>query len=166
MPPAVLRLQAVLLRGTLRSDAGDIAAARAELQAASALAHANDKALTPSLRADLEKLRGTIARLDGDAESAARAFEAEVTSLRSAKRHRDMGYALARAGEAHLSAGRAALAADRYFLAARSLGRQGEGTAARGFADASLAAALQANDAAAGARARRLLEELTARDGP
>jgi tetratricopeptide (TPR) repeat protein len=164
--PARLRLQAMLLRAQIDADGGDLAGARAGLQAAGALAGTAGAAPTPSVRADIEKLRGTIARRAGNADEAARAFDAEAALLRTAFRHRDMGHALARAAQAHWSAGRPALAADRFFLAARSLDGQGETDAASAYVESSVDAAGQAGDEAALARARALQEAIARRVAP
>ena len=77
-----------------------------------------------------------------------------------------MGYALARAAEAHRAAGRQALAADRFFLAARSLAGHGDTDAAKSFLASSLSAAEEAGDHDARIRAQMLLEEITRRSAP
>ena len=153
-----LRVQAKVLRGQIFCDTGDLPSAK--------LAAASKPELTPSVRADVEKLRGTIARLTGNTEAAARFFDAESELLRSAHRYRDMGKAFARAGEAYLAAGRPALAADSFFIAARALGGQGDFTTARTLAESSLAAASKAGDDEARARAQLLLEEIAKGGAP
>ena len=159
-----LALQARILRGQMAADRRDPLGASSELQAVLALAAASGGTLAPAVDADLHKLDGTLARLAGRAAAAARLFDSEAQLLRSARRHRDMAHAQARAAESYGAAGQAALAADRYFLAARSLVAQADIDAARAYALASAAAAGQASDAAAGDRARRLLDELKPRD--
>ena len=136
--PQHLRLQAKILRGQIFCDTGDLPSAKSELQSIEELVASAKSELTPSVRADVEKLMGTIARLEGNMEVAARFFDAESELLRTARRYRDMGNAFARAAEAYLSAGRSALAADRFFLAARSLAGQGDLSAAKTFAESSL----------------------------
>ncbi len=159
-----LALQARVLRGQVRADAGEAAAARGELHLA--WEHAAAQPPGPSIEADLRKLEGSIALLAGDADAAARAFDAEAALLREARRHHDMARAYARAGAAHLAAARPAEAAARYFLAARSLAAQGDAAAGRAYAAASLDAAGRAGDDAARARARALQAELSARGDP
>jgi tetratricopeptide (TPR) repeat protein len=162
--PPRSQLQARILRGQMFCDTGDLASAKAELR--SIESRAADPQLTPSVRADVAKLQGTVARMEANREAAARLFDTEAQLLRSAHRYRDMGYAYARAAEAHLAAGRPALAADRFFLAARSLKGLGDLDTARGFAESGLSAAEKAGDAAARARARLLLEEIARGAGP
>lgn len=160
-----LQLQAMLLRGQILADTADAAGAKSELQAVERRAGSR-AALTPAIGADLAKLEGTIARLEGRMDAAAQAFDAEAELLRTAHRYRDMGYALARVAEAYLAAGRYALAADRFFLAARSFEARGDAGGARTLAASSIAAADKAKDASARARAQALIEDLTRRAAP
>lgn len=161
-----IHLQARILRGQIQVDAGDAVAALAELGAVKALAAGPAGPLSPALAADVAKLEGSIARRDDQLLAAARLFDSEVELLRRAHRYRDMGHALARAADAYLLAGDAALAADRFFLAARSLDGLGDTAAARPFLAASVAAAERAGDEGAGARARALLDEISRRAAP
>jgi hypothetical protein len=117
--------------------------------------------VTAAIGADLAKLEGTIARLEKQPDTAARSFDAEAKLLRRAHRYRDMGYALGRAAEAYLASGQAALAADRYFRAARSFAGNGDDAAAKSFLASSLAAAETAGDTNSRIRAKELLQELT-----
>ena len=158
--PPRLVLQARILRGQIFCDTGNLPAAMAESQTIKELVGSAKTAFAPSMNADMAKLEGTIARLEEKMEVAARLFEAEVELLRVAHRHRDMAYALARAAEMHLRAGRPALAADRFFLAARSLTGQGYFVAGKAFVASSQSAAETAGDEAALARARLLLQEI------
>ncbi len=164
-PPGLV-LQATVLRGQVFCDLRDLPAAVAELQKARQLVGSMGSALAPAVDADINKLEGTISRMQGRWDAAARLFETEVELLRAANRHRDMAYALARAAEAQLAAGHPALAADRYFLAARSLAMQGETGAGKAFAASSQTAAQSAGDEAAAARARVLLNEIKQRGAP
>jgi hypothetical protein len=164
--PPRLRLQAMILRGQVFCDTGDLPSAKSELQSIAKLIASANTQRTPSMSADLAKFEGTIARLEGKMDVAARSFDAEAELLRTAHRHRDMGHALARAAEAYLSAGRPALAADRFFLAARSLNGLGEIGEAKALAEASLSAAATAADDDTRARAQSLLEEITKRGAP
>ena len=153
----------------MQADAGDAAAATAALRAAVALAGRTADAEQPAIAADLAKLDGSIARLEGRPDAAAASFETEANLLREARRFRDMSHALARAAAAHAAAGRPALAADRYYLAARSLDGRGEAAdeaAAKALLGAALAAAEAARDDDAGARARiaMLREEIARRE--
>ncbi len=161
-----LRHQATLLRGQIHAESGDLAAARADLRAAAPLNASSAAALAPALAADAKKLEGTIARHNGDSVAAAQLFDAEAELLRAALRYRDMAHALARAADAYLMAGNAAPAAERFFLAARSLDGLGDATAARKHLESSLAAAPRAGDAGASARARALLDEISRRAAP
>ncbi|MDH3315330.1 MAG: hypothetical protein OER43_06135 [Gammaproteobacteria bacterium] len=161
-----LRLQAMILRGQIFCDTPNLEAAKSELRAAEKLVASSKTVLTPPISADLAKLEGTIARLEGKMTIAASSFDAEAERLRIAHRYRDMGYALARAAEAYLAAGQPALAADRFFLAARSLDGRGETDAAKLFLASSLSAAEKAGDKDAHARAQMLLEEITRRAAP
>jgi tetratricopeptide (TPR) repeat protein len=165
-PTRSVRLQAMILRGQMACDAGDLDAARSELRAIRELVPDAESAVSPSTGADLAKLEGTLSRLDGKADAAARSFDHEAELLRIAHRYRDMAYALGRAAEAHLTAGANALAADRFFLAARSLAGQGDSDAARSFLGSSLSAAQDAGDHDARARAQILLDEITRGDAP
>ena len=164
--PPRLVLQARILRGQVFCDTGDLAAAMAESQTIKELVGSAKTAFAPSMHADMAKLEGTIARLEGKPEVAARWFEAEAELLRVAHRHRDMAYALARAAEMHLQSARPALAADRFFLAARSLTGQGDLAAGKAFVASSQTAAETAGDEAALGRARLLLEEINRRGVP
>ncbi len=164
--PPRLVLQARVLRGQIFCDTGDLAAALSEAQAIEALAAPAATALTPSLRADMAKLGGTIARLQDQPERAARRFEEEADLLRAAHRHRDMAYALGRAAQMHLRAQRPALAAARFFLAARSLTGQGDLAGGQAFGGSSQSAAQTAGDEAALARAGLLLQEINRRGAP
>ena len=164
--PRHLRVQAKVLRGQIHCDTGDLPSAKSELQSIQKLIASAKSKLTPSVRADVQKLRGTIARLENNQAAAARFFDAESELLRGAHRYRDMGNAFARAAEAYLAANRPALAADRFFLAARSLRGQGDFATAKTFAESSLAAAAKAGDDQARARAQLLLEEIVKGGAP
>ncbi len=161
-----LRLQARILRGQVSCDVGDLASARSESASIEALVSSSSAELTPSIRADVAKLEGTIARLEGKMDVAAGRFDAEAELLRNAHRYRDMSHALARAAAAYVSAGRPALAADRLFLAARSLSEQGDVGAAKALLASSLSAAEKAGDEDARTRAQLLLEKITQRGAP
>lgn len=164
--PARLVVQARILRGQVFADGGDLAAAGAELRWLETRAGPGRVRVTPASAADIEKLAGTIARREGRVAAAAQAFDREAALLRIARRHRDMAHALARAAAAYRDTGRSALAAQRYYLAGRSLAAQRDDRSARALAAASLDAAEAAGDAAARARARRLLEEISRRAAP
>ncbi len=161
-----IHLQGRILRGQIQADGGDLVAAFAELGAVRDLAAGPAGPLSAALAADTAKLEGSIARRDGQVLTAAQLFDSEAELLRRAHRYRDMGYAFARAAEAYLAAGEAALAADRYFLAARSLDGMGDAAAARPYLDSSVAAADRAGDDGTGARARALLDEISRRAAP
>ena len=177
-----LRLQAAILRGQIHADAGRAEAASGELRLAAALAGATRDAEQPAIAADRAKLDGSIARLEGRPDAAAASFETEASLLRAARRFRDLSRALARAAAAHAAAGRPALAADRYYLAARSLdsrnggGDDGEaggsdgggsdGEAAQALLASALAAADSARDGAARARILLLKDEISRRGRP
>lgn len=161
-----LFLQARILRGQIFCDTGNLPAAISELHSIKELVGAAKTVLGPSINADMDKLEGTIARREGKFDVAARFFDAEAELLRVAHRHRDMAYALARAAEMHLRAGRPALAADRFFLAARSLTGQGDFAAGKAFVASSQSAAETAGDEAARARAQLLLQEINRRGAP
>jgi len=158
--PRHMHLQAKILRGQIFCDTGELPSAKSELQSIEGLVASAKSDFAPSIRADIDKLRGVIARLDGNMVVAARFFDAESELLRTAHRYRDMGNAFARAAGAHLSAGNSALAADRFFLAARSLAGLGDLGSAKVFAESSLTAAANAGDDDAHARAQMLLEEI------
>lgn len=164
--PQRIRLQAIILRGQIGCESGDAASGAAELRAAKALAASENDELPPAISADLAKLEGTVARLTGRADDAALAFDAEAELLRASHRYRDMGYALARAADAHLAGGRPALAADRFFLAARSLDARGETDRAQALLASSLSAAKEGGDEGARARAQLLLDDIKRRVGP
>lgn len=161
-----LHLQAMILRGQVFCETGDSDSAQAELRAVENLVASSKTVLSPSISADLAKLEGTIARLKGKMDAAAGSFDEEAELLRIAHRYRDMGYALARAAEAYLAAGRPALAADRYYLASRSLDGRGETDAAKALLESSLSSAETAGDQNARVRAQMLLEEISRRVGP
>jgi tetratricopeptide (TPR) repeat protein len=161
-----LRRQALLLRGQIHAEAGDLATAREDLSSATQTDASTVAALAPAQAADAKKLEGTIALRDGNSFVAAQLFDAEAELLRTALRYRDMGRAYARAAEAYLAAGNAAPAADRFFLAGRSLDGLGDANGARAYLESSLAAAAQAGDTNALARTRALLDEISRRAGP
>ncbi len=161
-----IHIQARILRGQIQADAGDPVAAFAELGAVRELAAGPAGPLSPALAADAAKLEGSVARRDGQLLTAARLFDAEAGLLRRAHRYRDMGHALARAADAYLLAGDAALAADRFFLAARSLDGLGDTAVARAYLASSVAAAERVGDEGAAARARALLGEISRRASP
>ena len=165
-PAQSIRLQAIILRGQIVGDAGDLDAANSELRAAEGLVASSRLVLSASVGADLAKLAGTVSRLEGKADVAARMFDDEAELLRNAHRYRDMAYALARAAEAYLASGELALAADRFFLAARSLEGHGDTQAARSLLASSVSAAKGAADEDARVRAETLLEEISRRHAP
>jgi len=160
--PVALRVQAQILRAQMAAESGDLSAANADLRVIETVA--SSSALSVSVRADLAKLHGTIAQDAGNPDAAARFFDSEEQLLQSAQRYRDMGNALARAASAHLAAGRPALAAERFYLAARTLKALGEFGTAATLADSSLSAAMQAGDAHARERAQSLRDDI-AKDG-
>ena len=161
-----IRLQAIILRGQIAGDAGDLDAANAELRAAQGLVASSRLVLSASIGADLAKLAGTVSRLEGKADVAARIFDDEAELLRNAQRYRDMAHALARAAQAYRASGELALAADRFFLAARSLEGHGDTQAARALLASSVSAAEGAADEDARARAKSLLEAISRRHAP
>lgn len=165
-PSQSIRLQAMILRGQVFAEAGNEKAASLQLQSAQALVTSSQPVLPDSVNADLAKLEGTVARLGGEHSRAARIFDREAELLRVARRYRDMAYALARAAETFNAAGEPALAADRFFLAARGLEGLGDVGAARAFLASSISAANEASDHDARARAEALLEEFTRRHAP
>jgi tetratricopeptide (TPR) repeat protein len=155
------RLAASILKGQILCDTGNLPAARAQLQRVEKLA-GTFRSLPPSTTADVIKFRGTILRMEGSYEAAARLFDGEADLLRSTRRYGDMSHALARAAGCYLKAGKPALAADRFFLAGRSIGAQGDAAVACQWLAAGMAAAEKAGDAAARARVAALLEEWVA----
>lgn len=165
-PSRSITLQAMILRGQMSGDAGDKDAAESELRAAKSLVASSQTVLSASVEADLAKLAGTVSRLEGKFDIAAHAFDDEAELLRVAHRYRDMAHALARAARAYLEAGQQALAADRFFLAARSLEGHGDAEAARSFLASSVSAAKGAADHDARIRAEVLLEEINRRHAP
>lgn len=152
-------LAAIVLKGQAQCELGDVSAARAQLQSA-ATQMAKLSSAGPSLQADIENLRGKIARLEKNDAAAAGCFDREAEFLRAARRYRDMSHALARAAESHLAANRPSLAADRYFLAGRSIAAQGDRQQGIAWLDLSMKAAEKAHDAEARARADAMLKEL------
>jgi tetratricopeptide (TPR) repeat protein len=165
-PSQSIILQATILRGQMFGDAGDEDAAKSELRAAESLVASSQTGHSASVGADVAKLAGTVSRLEGKPAIAAHAFDDEAELLRIAHRYRDMAYALARAAKAYLEAGQQALAADRFFLAARSLEGHGDLAAATTLVSSSLSAANSAADHDAQIRAEVLLEEINRRRAP
>jgi len=165
-PVQSIQLQGMILRGQIFGDAGDKDAANSELRSAERLVASSQAVLSASVGADLAKLEGTVSRLEGKLDIAAHSFDDEAELLRIAHRYRDMAYALARAAEAYLAVGEQALAADRFFLAARSLEGHGDTDAARLLLASSLSAAEGAADHDARIRAEVLLEEINRRRAP
>lgn len=161
-----LRRQALLLRGQIHAESGDLATARGDLRAATEPDASGAVDITSAMAADAKKLEGTIALRDGDSLGAAQRFVAEADLLRQALRYRDMAHAHARAADAYLIAGHAAQAAERFFLAARSLDGLGDAGSAKAYLESSLAAAEQAGDAHTLARARALRDEISRRAVP
>jgi tetratricopeptide (TPR) repeat protein len=165
-PTQSIQLQAIIVRGQIFGDAGDRNAANSELRAAESLVASSRVVISASVGADLAKLAGTVSRLEGKTDIAARFFDDEAELLRNAHRYRDMAYALARAAEAYLASGGLALAADRFFLAGRSLEGHGDTQAAKSLLASSVSAAKAAADQDARVRAETLLEEITRRHVP
>lgn len=156
-----LALQAVILRAQLLAELGELDAARGALEIAHSRARESDSSPAPGTRADLAKLEGTIARIEGRMADAAPRFDSEASLLREARRFRDMAFALARAAAAYREAGHPGLAADRFFLAARANAGRSDIAAAKALLASSLAEAEKAADAAAVDRARQLLKEIS-----
>ncbi len=154
------RLEVYLLRGQIACDRKDADLAARELQTAVNYA---DRAADPALLAGLSGLAGRIHLLKKEPMMAAQAFDREASLLRHAEQYAQMMHALKHAAEAYLLAGNDGLAADRFFRTARSLFAQGEMAAAGRLAQRSLAAAENAGDQSAMARAKALLAEIKTR---
>jgi hypothetical protein len=153
------------LKGHALCDSGKLAAAKLQLQSVDKSAAALG-AITPSVLAEVSKLRGTIARAENREDDAASLFDREAELLQLARRYPDIGPALARAAECYLAAGKPKLAADRFFLAARCIAAQGDPSAAKPLLASSISAAEKAGDDSAKARSAALLQEITESGGP
>jgi tetratricopeptide (TPR) repeat protein len=157
---ASIRLQALILKGQALCDAGDLAAAKVQLQSLDKSAAALGS-LTPSVLAEASKLRGSIARAEKRNDDAASLFDQEANLLQLSRRYAEIGNALARAAESYLAAGKPKLAADRFFLAGRCMAAQGDAETAKPLLASSISSAEQAGDQAARARSAALLKDIT-----
>lgn len=135
--------QCRLLTGHLAADRLDLASARSFL----ALAERTSLDPTPPMvEARAAELEGRIEEHENDPAAAARAYDRETALLRTAGGAVDLPSSLSRAGRAHLQAGDAARAADRFWRAARSAWAQGDAESAVLAAEAARSSATTAGD--------------------
>jgi tetratricopeptide (TPR) repeat protein len=115
--------------------------------------------LQPDLEADRLELQGHAARLAGSHELAARAFEDAADKRRIALDYRGMSRVLGHAGEATLSAGRAAGSAILFLRAGRSALLHGDVTTGRALLERASGLARQAGATAVVDEVARVLVE-------
>ena len=121
-PTPLHRTQVSLLLAVVACSQKDAAATRAHLADAGKQA-GPQSSLT--LQAGLARVNGCLSLLRGDSVRAGKQFDEEAGLMRANRRKRDMASALRRAGKAYRQAGRADLAVERYYRAARSWFGQG-----------------------------------------
>ena len=122
-PSASHRAQVALLRAEVDCDRNNAAVASQQLAQARSLAGTEPE---DSLRAGLARATGCLSLLQRDPAGAGRHFDEEAELMRRNRRYRDMAKALHRSASAYRQGGLNALAADRFYRAARSWLGQGE----------------------------------------
>jgi len=156
--PAVKRqTQAHAIIGLVAVQQSDLAAAEAALAAMG-------RPTSINAQADRARLTGAIARLRGDHESAAEAFEREVEWRRSARSYFAMARALANAAEARAELGQLEAAGRLFFRAGRSAAEQGALVEARDWLSRAADLADRAGDAPTAQAARAELAAITGND--
>jgi hypothetical protein len=86
---------------------------------------------SPFLRAETERMAGTLSLASGTPAAAAAHFDAEADLLKRCGRFHDMALALISAARAYEDAASPRTAADRYLRAGRSLNAAGDAASAR-----------------------------------
>ena len=146
--------RALFLRGRIAADRDDVAGvSRARAQ----LGHAQNA----ELRADRLELLGRLNLLEDRPEGALPAFRESADLRREVEDYTGMARALAFAGEAAKSTGRAAEAADLYFRAGRSAELEGNRADARRWLDSAARLAAKTGQAEILSQARERLEHLS-----
>lgn len=110
------RAEVYLVRALLACDEGDTGAARSECRLACELL---PDTCEPELRAELQRVLGSIDRLEGRYDRSARHFDTEAELLRRAQNYREIPLVLALAAEDYERAENRSLAADRWYRVAR-----------------------------------------------
>lgn len=157
-----VRAQLKLLQARVALERGRLAEGEALLAEARALL---DQSFPPSVRAEAAGVAGLALMQGRQPGEAGQEFDRETSLLRQSGLYREMAQARVRAGEAYREAGLMALAADRYFRAARSFFAQDLEKSARGAVAQAAAAAAEARDEALAARIQRLRERIEAGNG-
>ena len=156
-PTGAERSQAYLIEAEAACDAGD------SHTAARYMAQVNVAVLSsPTLQARLAEARGRIASLNKDWRGAATEFDRAAELWRGARRYSSMSRDLGHAANAYAAAGLSALAADRYYRAARSAFGLGDTVASMNLIVTARAAARTAGAADLEARADALAAEIKA----
>lgn len=161
VPTDSQRAEVALLQGGLACEDGDGARAKVALEEAtrqiSALCDVQSRT---QLRAAREKVAGRIRLLEKRPAEAAECFDREAEFLQRARQASQMAHALLRSGESWRDAGQPAVAADRFFRAARSRFAQGHKEEAMKSVELSLELAAEAGDDALKQRALQLASEI------
>ena len=157
-PSAEHSAQAVILEGQMACDRNDWKGARDLLRHARDVLGPNPD---PLLRVQLAALDGRLAIGTHDLRAAADAFDRQADLLRYAGQYHALSAVLAQAGDAHAALNEHALAADRFYRAARTAAAWNETKSAKKWALAALTAARQADDAVIVSLAESLLSEFT-----
>jgi tetratricopeptide (TPR) repeat protein len=158
-PSGPLVDRALFVRGRIaadRADAAGVSRALAQL----------GNAQNAELRADRLELLGRLHLLEDRPESALRDFRESADLRREVEDYIGMARALALAGEAAKSMGRAAEAADLYFRAGRSAELEGDHSAARRWLDAAAGLAAKIGQPEILSQAEERLERLNKADEP
>jgi tetratricopeptide (TPR) repeat protein len=158
-PSGPLVDRALFLRGRIaadRADAAGVSRALAQL----------GNAQNAELRADRLELLGRLNLLEDRHESALRAFRESADLRREVEDYTGMARALASAGEAAKSTGRAAEAADLYFRAGRSAELEGNQAEARRWLDSAARLAATTGQAEILSQAKERLERLNKAEEP
>jgi tetratricopeptide (TPR) repeat protein len=158
-PSGPLVDRALFLRGRIAADRADTAGV------SRALAQLGN-AQNAELRADRLELLGRLNLLEDRPERALPAFREGADLRREVEDYVGMARALALAGEAAHSTGRAAEAADLYFRAGRSAELEGNHAEARRWLDSAARLAAKSGQAEILSQAKERLEHLNEADAP
>jgi tetratricopeptide (TPR) repeat protein len=161
----MIRVQAQTLLVLISCDVGNIADARSKLKQLQEIILQSGR-LSPSVEADVEKARGTVAKLDRQMPAAAGHFDRETELLRASHRYRDVIRSLSRSGSAYDDAGDFTTAADRYYRAALASAAVDDQSRAKDLADKALIAAKAAHNAELASMVRRLIGGIDATTAP
>jgi hypothetical protein len=150
--------QAIILEGQMACDRNDWKDAKDLLSQARDRLDSDAETL---MQAQLAALAGRIAAGLHDFRGAADVLDQQADLLRKARQYRALSSVLGQAGDARAALNEHALAADRFYRAARTAAAWSETASAKKWAVAALAAAQRADDAIIAGLAESLLSECT-----